>query len=76
MHRSVRTRFWWESGLAVVTGVLAVVTSFRHDWLEAVGFDPDHGNGSFEWGAVLVLALVCVVSVLVARMEWARTRTA
>ena len=57
----LRVRFWIESILATVTGVLAVVTIFWHDWIETVfGVDPDHGNGSAEWLAVLALAVVTV----------------
>jgi len=57
----LRVRFWVESIVASVTGVLAVVTIFWHDWIEAVlGVDPDHGNGSAEWLAVAVLAAVTV----------------
>ena len=69
----LRVRFWIESILATVTGVLAVVTIFWHDWIEAVfGVDPDHGNGSAEWLAVLVLAVVTVALVVGARHEWRR----
>jgi hypothetical protein len=76
MTRRGPARFWWEIGLASVTGVLAVVTLFWHDWLEAFGFDPDHGDGSFEWGLVVVLGLACVGLAAAARMEWRRLQTA
>jgi hypothetical protein len=69
----LRVRFWIESILATVTGVLAVVTIFWHDWIEAVfGVDPDRGNGSAEWLVVLVLAVVTVVLAVGARREWRR----
>jgi DMSO/TMAO reductase YedYZ heme-binding membrane subunit len=68
---AVRLRFWVEVVCGVVTGVLAVVTLFWSDWIEAVfGVDPDHGNGSFEWLVVAVLAVVTVALVLAARLEW------
>lgn len=76
MKREVSARFWWEAGLAGVTGALAVVTLFWHDWLEAFGIDPDHGDGSFEWGLVVVLALACLASAVAARVEWQRLRAA
>jgi undecaprenyl pyrophosphate phosphatase UppP len=71
----LRVRFWVESVFASVTGVLAVVTIFWHDWIEAVfGVDPDHGNGSAEWLVVLTLAVVTVALAVVARHEWRRAR--
>jgi undecaprenyl pyrophosphate phosphatase UppP len=71
----LRVRFWVESVFASVTGVLAVVTVFWHDWIEAVfGVDPDHGNGSAEWLVVLTLAVVTVALAVLARHEWRRAR--
>jgi hypothetical protein len=72
---AVRRRFWFEAVLAAVTGVLFVVTLFWHEWLEAFGFDPDHGDGSAEWLIVGVLLLVCVASSAVAGIEWRRAAT-
>ena len=47
MPAGLRLRFWLESVLGSITGILAVVTLFWHDWIEAVfGADPDKGNGS------------------------------
>lgn len=76
MTGTVRRRFWWESVLAGTTGLLAVLTTFWHEWIEAFGFDPDHGDGSAEWAVVAVLAVVCVVSAVAARVEWRRPRLA
>jgi hypothetical protein len=71
----LRIRFWIESIFASATGVLAVVTTFWHDWIEAVfGFDPDRGNGSAEWLAVAALAVVTVALAAGARYEWRRAR--
>jgi undecaprenyl pyrophosphate phosphatase UppP len=73
----LRVRFWIESIVASVTGVLAVVTFFWHDWIEAVfGVDPDRGNGSAEWLVVAVLAAVTVALTAGARWEWRRARQA
>jgi hypothetical protein len=50
MPHGLRRRFWLEIMLGSITGCLAVVTLFWHDWIEAVfGVDPDSGNGSAEW---------------------------
>ena len=69
--------FWIESIVASVTGVLAIVTIFWRDWIEAVfGVDPDHGNGSAEWLVVAVLAVVTVALTAGARREWLRARRA
>jgi hypothetical protein len=75
MLRSLRHRFWIEAVLASTTGVLAVVTLLWHDWIEAVfGVDPDKGNGSAEWLVVVILAIVFVIMVVGARLEWRRAQ--
>lgn len=77
MKRTVRLRFWLETGLASLTGALAILTLFWRDWIEALtGFDPDHHSGSAEWGIVVGLAVVSVVLFLAARAEWRRSPAA
>ena len=69
----MRRRFWIELGLAVLTGVLTVVTLISHEWIEIVfGVDPDRGSGALEWGIVALLAVATVVSGSLARVEWRR----
>ena len=69
---SGRTLLRVEAGLGAALGVLAVVTLVWHDWLEAFGWDPDHGDGSAEWVAVAVLAVAAVAAGLAARRQWHR----
>lgn len=70
-HTGLRLRFWVEAVCGTMTGVLAVVTLFWSDWIEAVfGVDPDHGNGSFEWLVVAFLAVITVSLIVAARVEW------
>jgi hypothetical protein len=72
-----RRRLYIEGGLAVVTGVLAIITIFWHDWIETVfRVDPDEGSGALEWAIVIVLALVAVASAVAACSEWRRRRAA
>jgi hypothetical protein len=72
----VRRRFWVELVLAVVTGGLFVVTLFWHEWLEAFGFDPDHGSGAAEWLIVGTLLLACAITSVISTLEWRRTQAA
>ena len=73
MPSGLRRRFWLESICGSVTGMLAVITLFWHDWIEAVfRVDPDSGNGSAEWLAVLVLLIATVALASGARREWRR----
>ena len=58
-----------EATLAVVTGLLGVVTLFWHDWIEVTGWDPDRHSGSLEWTIVAVLLLVSLSLALLARRE-------
>jgi hypothetical protein len=69
-----RARFWVEAGMASLTGSLAVLTLVWRDWIEGVfGFDPDHHNGSFEWGLVAVCLVATVALASLARREWQQT---
>lgn len=77
MPSGLRRRFWLESIFGSVTGIVAVITLFWRDWIEAVfRIDPDNGNGSAEWLTVLVLLLVTVTLALGARHEWRRSELA
>lgn len=75
MNKAVRIRFWCESGLAMLSGSLAVLTLFWRDWIEALtGFDPDHHNGSLEWAIVAGLAVIAIVLAVAAQADWRRLR--
>jgi hypothetical protein len=64
---------WIESLLAVVTGVLGVVTVFWRDWIEILtGWDPDHHSGGVEAGLVVVLLILSVTCAAVARRTYRR----
>ena len=74
--KAIRRRFWFEGGLAAVSGFLAVLTIFRGDWFEVTGFNPDNHSGSFEWVVVAVFFVVCAWSCVAARIEWRGGRQA
>lgn len=77
MPHRLRRRFWLETIAGSITGCLGVVTLFWHDWIEAVfGVDPDRGNGSAEWLAVVALLIVTVILAAGARIEWRRAQLA
>ncbi len=69
----LRTRFWVEAILASVSAAVIVVTMFWHDWLEALGVDPDHHDGTVEWLIVAGLLVVTLAFAALARLEWRRT---
>jgi hypothetical protein len=77
MRNALRMRFWLETGIAIITGVLFVITSIRNDWIEIVfRVDPDNNNGTFEWLIVGALLLVTITLFILASYEWRRARTA
>jgi hypothetical protein len=55
-----QTRYRIEAALAALSGGLGLLTLVWRDWLEAFGWDPDHGNGSVELLVVLVLLAASV----------------
>jgi undecaprenyl pyrophosphate phosphatase UppP len=77
MSQALRPRFWIEAILGFATGILAIVTLFWHDWLEAIfGVDPDKGNGSAERLIVIILLIVTLALGIGVRFEWRRARLA
>jgi len=77
MPSGLRRRFWLQSICGSVTGIVAVITLFWHDWIEAVfKIHRDSGNGSAEWLIVLVLLLATVTLASGARREWRRAELA
>ncbi len=77
MPHGLRHRFWLESVLGSITGCLAVITLFWHDWIEVVfRVDPDRGNGSAEWLIVAALFIVTILLAVAARLEWRRAQLA
>jgi DMSO/TMAO reductase YedYZ heme-binding membrane subunit len=77
MPSGLSYRFWLESILGSVAGVVAVVTLFWRGWIEAVfGVDPDKGNGSAEWLVVFILLILAGALAVGARLEWRRAQLA
>jgi hypothetical protein len=66
-----KMRVGLETAVALLAGLLGVVTIFWHDWIEALtGLDPDQHNGSAEWLVVAGLLVVAVAMGAVARRHW------
>ncbi|MFH8384159.1 ABC transporter permease [Kitasatospora sp. NPDC018058] len=70
----VSPRFWLETVLGALSGLLFLITVVWPAWIETVfGLDPDAGNGAAEWLVVAATAVVTAVCALGARIEWRRT---
>ena len=66
-----KMRVGLETAVALLAGLLGVVTIFWHDWIEALtGWDPDQHNGSAEWLIVAGLLVVAIAMGAVARRHW------
>ena len=69
--RPSKARVGLETAIALLAGVLGVVTIFWHDWVEAMtGWDPDQHSGSAEWLVVVALLIVAVAMGTAARRHW------
>jgi len=77
MRDALRRRFWLETAMAIVTGIVFVITLVRNDWIEVVfGVDPDNNNGSREKFIVVALLVVTIALFALASYEWRKARTA
>ena len=77
MRNALRRRFWLETTMAIVTGIVFVITLVRNDWIEIVfGVDPDGNNGSLEKLIVVVLLVVTITLFALASYEWRKARAA
>jgi len=77
MTKVLRGRFWFETGLAIVTGILFVITLVWHDWIEIIfNVDPDQGSGLLEWLVVGALLVVTIVLFVLARYERRKAQAA
>ena len=77
MRNALRRRFWLETGVAIVTGMLFVITLVRNDWIEIVfGVDPDNNNGTLEGLIVGILLVVTITLFILASYEWRRAHIA
>ena len=77
MRKALRGRFWFETVLAIVTGILFVITLVWHNWIEIIfNVDPDQGSGLLEWLVVGALLVVTIVLFVLARSEWRKAQAA
>lgn len=69
--KELRYRFWIEAVLATTTGLAAMITLVRREWIELLfGVDPDGSSGLLEWAIVATLAAATLLFGLLARAEW------
>lgn len=77
MRNALRWHFWLETSMALVTGILFVITLVQRDWIEIVfGVDPDSQSGALEWLVVGALLVATIALFLLASYEWRKARTA
>jgi hypothetical protein len=70
-------RYWAGIVLGVFAGVLAIITPFWPDWIEALsGWDPDQHDGTVEKYIAAGLLVVAIALLAMARVELRRWKTA
>jgi hypothetical protein len=73
MTHNLRTRFWFESALALVSLAALLMTLISKSWIETLtGLDPDGGSGAAEWAVAVALTAVTISAVGMARVELKR----
>ena len=66
-----KIRFWPELFVAIVAITFLTASLISPDWIErTIGFAPDNGDGSVEWGASFAAAAVFLVAAWLARRDW------
>jgi hypothetical protein len=76
MIKALRFRFWLETGMATITGILFVITLIWPDWVEMVfHVGLDNGNGSFERLIVGFFFVVTATLIFFGSYEWRMART-
>ena len=70
-QRELPARYWVELVLAVVGGLLFLLTLITREWIEILtGWDPDGGNGTLELALAIGLLVIAAVSALLARRDY------
>ena len=69
--KRLKIRARLEFAVAVVAGILGILSIFWRDWIEALtGWDPDQHSGAAEWFIVVALLTVSVLVGLAGRRDW------
>ena len=77
MRKALRGRFWLETGMAIMTTILLVITLVWQSWIEIIfNVDPDQGSGLLEWLIVGALLVVTIALFVLARYEWRKAKIA
>jgi hypothetical protein len=63
-----------ECALMAAFAVLTALTLVQPDWLEALGIDPDHGDGTTEWLIAAAFGAMTVVLLVAARRSYRKVR--
>ena len=73
---SARTARWKiEAIAAALFAAAAAVTAVFPQWMEALGFDPDHGSGAAEWAIVCLLGICFLACSTASSVHFRRHRT-
>ncbi len=73
--QNARTARWKvEAIVAALFAIAAAVTAIFPQWMEALGFDPDHGSGAAEWAIVGMFGVAFLVCTKASSVHLRRQR--
>jgi hypothetical protein len=74
MNSARYARWKIEAIAAALFAIAAAVTAVAPQWMEALGFDPDHGSGAAEWAIVAVFGVAFVACTTASSVHLRRHR--
>jgi len=75
MQKKLQPLFWIELILSLASAAALAMTIVSPRWIETyLGFEPDGGDGSTEWGWAIGLSIATIILFALTGREWRKAR--